>query len=74
MHRQLCWSIRDWLRHARARSHLMLLFNSYITLDRAARGNVEEGLIFAGTNAGHSEKIVPVKELMAELVTNLSPG
>ncbi len=39
-------------------------------LDRAARGNVEEGLIFAGTNAGRAEKIVPVKELMAELVTN----
>ena len=37
-------------------------------LDRAARGNVEEGLIFAGTNAGRSDKIVPVQELMAELV------
>lgn len=39
-------------------------------LDRAARGNVEEGLIFAGTNAGRAEKIVPVKELMAELIAN----
>ncbi len=39
-------------------------------LDRAARGNVEEGLIFASTNAGRSEKIVPVRELMAELVSN----
>ena len=39
-------------------------------LDRAARGNVEEGLIFAGTNAGRAEKIVPVRELMAELIAN----
>lgn len=39
-------------------------------LDRAARGNVEEGLIFAGTNAGRSDKILPVKELMAELIAN----
>ena len=39
-------------------------------LDRAARGNVEEGLIFAGTNAGRAEKILPVRELMAELIAN----
>ena len=39
-------------------------------LDRAARGNIEEGLIFASTNAGRSEQIVPVKELMAELIAN----
>ena len=39
-------------------------------LDRAARGNVEEGLIFAGTNAGRSDKILPVRELMAELIAN----
>lgn len=39
-------------------------------LDRAARGNVEEGLIFAGTNAGRADKIVSVKELMAELIAN----
>jgi nitronate monooxygenase len=39
-------------------------------LDRAARGNVEEGLIFAGTNAGRSDKILPVRDLMAELIAN----
>jgi len=37
-------------------------------LDKAARGDVENGLIFAGTNAGRAKQIVPVAELMAELV------
>lgn len=39
-------------------------------LDRAARGDVENGLIFAGSNAGRSERIVPVTELLAELACN----
>ncbi|MBE9136437.1 nitronate monooxygenase [Nodosilinea sp. LEGE 07088] len=36
-------------------------------LDRAAQGDVETGLIFAGSHAGRAEKILPVAELMAEL-------
>lgn len=36
-------------------------------LDRAAQGDVETGLIFAGSHAGRAEKILPVVELMAEL-------
>jgi nitronate monooxygenase len=39
-------------------------------LDRSARGNLEEGLIFAGTNGGRAKKIITVRELIAELVTN----
>lgn len=38
-------------------------------LDRAARGDVENGLIFAGSNAGRANAIIPVKALMAELVS-----
>lgn len=37
-------------------------------LDRAAKGDVENGLIFAGTNAGRSDRIRSVNDLMAELV------
>jgi nitronate monooxygenase len=37
-------------------------------LNRAADGDVENGLIFSGTNAGRSDRIRPVAELMAELV------
>lgn len=36
-------------------------------LDRAARGDVETGLIFAGTNVGRSRQIISVAELMTEL-------
>lgn len=36
-------------------------------LDRAARGDVEHGLIFAGKNAGRADRILSVAELMAEL-------
>lgn len=37
-------------------------------LDRASRGDVETGLVFAGKNAGRAERIQPVAALMAELV------
>lgn len=37
-------------------------------LDKAARGDVEHGLVFSGSNAGRADRIVPVAELMAELV------
>nr|WP_019507495.1 hypothetical protein [Pleurocapsa sp. PCC 7319] len=37
-------------------------------LDKATRGDVENGLIFAGSNAGRAAKIMPVAELMQELV------
>ncbi len=37
------------------------------SLDRAARGDVENGLVFAGTKAGRAERIMTVAELMAEL-------
>ena len=37
-------------------------------LDRAAKGDVENGLIFSSANAGRAERIVCVAELMAELV------
>lgn len=36
-------------------------------LDRAARGDIENGLVFAGSNAGRAERIIPVAELIAEL-------
>lgn len=39
-------------------------------LNRAANGDVEHGLIFAGSNAGRSDRIRPVADLMAELVTD----
>jgi nitronate monooxygenase len=37
-------------------------------LDRAARGDVENGLIFAGSNAGESDRLRSVAEVMTELV------
>ncbi|NEO26018.1 MAG: nitronate monooxygenase [Kamptonema sp. SIO4C4] len=37
-------------------------------LDQAARGDVDNGLVFAGANAGRAQAIVPVAEVMAELV------
>lgn len=37
-------------------------------LDKAARGDIENGLVFSGSNAGRAERIVSVAELMAELV------
>ena len=37
-------------------------------LDKAARGDIDNGLIFSGSNAGRAERIIPVAELMAELV------
>lgn len=39
-------------------------------LDRAAKGDVETGLIFGGTNAGRSDRLRSVKSLMTELVLN----
>lgn len=38
-------------------------------LDKAARGDVENGLIFAGSNAGRSDRIMPVQDLIHELVS-----
>lgn len=38
-------------------------------LDKAARGDVDNGLVFAGGNAGRAERIVSVAELMQELVS-----
>lgn len=37
-------------------------------LDRAARGDVENGLIFAGSNAGRAEKMMSVAQLIEELI------
>ncbi|MEA5448057.1 nitronate monooxygenase family protein [Leptolyngbya sp. CCNP1308] len=37
-------------------------------LDRACRGDVENGLVFAGNSVGGSSHIQPVAEVMAELV------
>lgn len=37
-------------------------------LDRAAAGDIDNGLIFSGTNAGRAAAIVPVAAVMAELV------
>lgn len=36
-------------------------------LDSAAQGDMEQGLVFAGSNAGQSDRIRPVAEVMAEL-------
>lgn len=36
-------------------------------LDRAASGDIENGLIFSSSNAGRAERIVSVAELLAEL-------
>ncbi len=38
-------------------------------LDKAAHGDVENGLIFAGSSAGRAEKILSVAELMQELTS-----
>jgi len=38
-------------------------------LDKAARGDIENGLVFSGSNAGRAKRMMPVAELMAELVT-----
>lgn len=40
-------------------------------LDRAARGDIENGLIFAGSNAGRAQQILPVAELMTELTASV---
>jgi nitronate monooxygenase len=37
-------------------------------LDRACRGDVENGLVFAGSSVGGSRRLQPVAEVMAELV------
>lgn len=37
-------------------------------LDKASRGDIENGLIFAGSNAGRADRMLSVAELMAELV------
>lgn len=37
-------------------------------LDKAARGDIENGLVFSGSHAGKADRIIPVAELMAELV------
>jgi nitronate monooxygenase len=37
-------------------------------LDRACRGDVENGLVFAGRSVGGSSGIQPVAAVMAELV------
>lgn len=37
-------------------------------LDKAARGDIENGLVFSGSNAGRAKRMMPVAELMAELV------
>jgi nitronate monooxygenase len=37
-------------------------------LDKAARGDIENGLVFSGSHAGRVERIIPVVELMAELI------
>lgn len=39
-------------------------------LDKAARGDIENGLVFSGSNAGRAERMMPVVELMAELVAD----
>jgi nitronate monooxygenase len=36
-------------------------------LDKAARGDIENGLVFSGSNAGRAKRILSVTELMAEL-------
>lgn len=37
-------------------------------LDHAARGDIENGLVFAGSHAGQAERLMSVAELMEELV------
>ncbi|HIK17948.1 MAG TPA: nitronate monooxygenase [Leptolyngbyaceae cyanobacterium M33_DOE_097] len=44
-------------------------------LEKAARGDIENGLVFAGSNAGRADRIIPVAELMADLVaTEVHPA
>lgn len=38
-------------------------------LDRAARGDVENGLIFAGSNAGRAQSMMSVAQLIQELIS-----
>jgi nitronate monooxygenase len=38
-------------------------------LDKAVRGDVEEGLVFAGANVGQGKRLMGVKELMTELTS-----
>lgn len=40
-------------------------------LAQAARGDVENGLIFSGANVTHTERIISVSELMADLTTKV---
>ncbi len=40
----------------------------FIALINAQRGNVNNGLIFCGSNVGRVKKIIPVKELIKELI------
>lgn len=42
-----------------------------VALINAVKGNVDEGLIFAGSNVHRIKKIVPVKELVKELMDEL---
>jgi nitronate monooxygenase len=42
-------------------------------LNRAASGDVENGLIFAGSNAGRSDRLRSVADLMQELVGDATP-
>ncbi|GAB1476372.1 nitronate monooxygenase family protein [Bacillota bacterium] len=42
-----------------------------VALINAVKGNVDEGLIFAGSNVHRVKKIVPVKELINELMGDL---
>ncbi|MBI4785242.1 MAG: nitronate monooxygenase [Oscillatoriophycideae cyanobacterium NC_groundwater_1537_Pr4_S-0.65um_50_18] len=37
-------------------------------LDKAARGDIKNGLVFSGSNAGRTQHMISVAELMAELV------
>ncbi|MDH5526774.1 MAG: nitronate monooxygenase family protein [Nitrospirota bacterium] len=43
-------------------------------LDKAVRGNLEEGLFFTGSNLARSESIVSVRELLEELCEALTPA
>lgn len=43
-------------------------------LDRARRGDVDTGLIFCGTNAWRSERVVPVQEIFDELFASAGEG
>jgi len=43
-------------------------------LDRAQRGDLEDGLFFTGTNLHRSERIVPVRDLLEELCAAPNPA